>query len=132
MLRHAEQSRRGPSDQPVILVVDDETLVVNIARAVLERDGYVILTAENGEEALELSRQFPGSIDAVVTDIVMPGIDGVELRDRLVMERPGIKVLLMSAHVRARAAVGPFLQKPFHIRALKEQVRQLLSSAPVR
>ena|SRR5215469_7094332 len=116
-------------DQSVVLVVDDEVMIVNIARIALEGEGHFVLTAQNGEEALDLSRKFPSSIHLLVTDVQMPKMDGLELRERFTVERPGVKVLLMSGKVDAPVDDCPFLRKPFHIAALKETVRQLLPSS---
>ena len=116
-------------DQTVILVVDDEVMVVNISRIALEGDGHFVLTAGNGEEGLDLSRKFPGSIHLLITDLQMPKMDGIELRKRVTAERPGVKVLLMSGKVDAPFEDCPFLRKPFHIAVLKESVRQLLASS---
>ena len=115
-------------DQCVVLVVDDEVLVVNIARIALEGDGHFVLTAENGAEALELARTFPGTIHALVSDVKMPKMDGIELREQILSDRPGIKVLLMSGHFDPPVDSCPFLRKPFHINVLKERVRQLLAA----
>lgn len=116
-------------NQPVVLIAEDEGLILTIARVALEHEGYLVLAAKNGEEALEMSRQFPGSIDALVADVRMPKMDGIELRKHILAERPRIKVLLMSAYVGETPVNGcPFLRKPFHITLLKQRVRHLLSS----
>jgi two-component system, cell cycle sensor histidine kinase and response regulator CckA len=114
-------------NQPVILVVDDEVMIVNIARIALEGDGYFVLTAQNGQEALEISRKFPGSIHLLVSDVVMPKMDGMKLREQMTAERPATKVLLMSGTVDAPVVSCPFLRKPFEIGALRTRVRQLLA-----
>lgn len=114
-------------DQRVVLVADDEVLVVNIVRNALETEGYFVLAAENGEVALELSRKFPGIIHLLVSDVKMPRMDGIELRKRILEERPGIKVLLMSGTANQQIEGCPFLKKPFHVAALKERVRHLLA-----
>jgi CheY-like chemotaxis protein len=116
-------------DQIVVMVVDDEVLVRNVARIVLELEGYFILTAGNGEEALEISRQYPGIIHAILSDVQMPRMDGLELRDRILTERSGIKVLLMSGYMTATAENIQFLQKPFGPTVLKGRIQQLLASA---
>jgi DNA-binding NtrC family response regulator len=101
-------------DQTVILVVDDEVMLQNAARITLEADGYFILTAHDGEEALHISREFPGTIHAVLSDVRMPKMDGILLRERILVERPGIPILLMSGYVDAAPPFGvPFLTKPF-------------------
>jgi CheY-like chemotaxis protein len=117
---------RSRPDQAVILVVDDEPLILNIARTVLEREGYFILTAANGEEALLLSQAYPGTIQLLLTDIIMPGISGLELSQRLLADRPAISVLLMSGQVELPVE-AKLLRKPFSIGLLKERVRQILS-----
>ena len=109
-----------------VLLVDDEVIIVTVARIALEREGYFVLTAENGLEALELSRKFPATIHLLVSDIVMPEMDGMELRERITTERPGIKVLLISGQADATAIAGAFLRKPFGIGTLRKRVRQLL------
>lgn len=113
-----------------MLIAEDEGLITTVARLVLEREGYLVLTAEDGEEALNVSREFPGSIHALVADVRMPKMDGIELRKRIIAERPGIKVLLTSAFVGETPIKGcPFLAKPFDISVLKRRMRQLLAPA---
>jgi CheY-like chemotaxis protein len=128
-VNNPEHLRPPNRNQIVVMVVEDEVLIRNIARIVLESEGYFILTAGNGEEALELSRRYPGIIHAVLSDVQMPQMDGLELRDRILTERSAIKVLLMSGYVTATAENIPFLQKPFGPTVLKGRIRQLLASA---
>jgi len=111
------------------LIAEDEGLVMTVARMALEREGYLVLTAGDGEEALDVSRKFPGSIHALVADVSMPKMDGIELRKRIVAERPGIKVLLTSAFVHTPIQGCPFLSKPFDVSVLKERIRRLLITA---
>ena len=108
-------------NQLVILVADDEPMIRNIARIVLEREGYFILTAGDGEEALLLSRAYPGTIHLFLTDVEMPKLDGFQLRERLREERPDTKELLMSGQVHL-AGEKAFLPKPFGPDILKERV----------
>jgi CheY-like chemotaxis protein len=97
----------------------------------LEAEGYFILTAHDGEEALHISREFPGTIHGVLSDVRMPKMDGMEFRERILVERPGIPILLMSGYVDAvLPADVPFLTKPFDPAALRDRVRELLASAP--
>jgi len=89
-------------------------MIRNVARLVLEREGYFILAAHDGEEALHLSRKFPGTIHGVLSDVKMPKMVGLQLRARILMERPGVQVLLMSGHVDDPPPSNvPFLAKPF-------------------
>jgi two-component system cell cycle sensor histidine kinase/response regulator CckA len=114
-------------DQTVVLVVDDEVMIQKLARITLEADGYFILTANDGEEALHVSREFSGTIHVVLSDVMMPTIDGLQLRERILTERPGIKVLLMSGCVDGPPPSNvPFLAKPFDPAVLIERMRRLL------
>jgi CheY-like chemotaxis protein len=97
----------------------------------LEADGYFILTAHDGEEALHISRRFPGTIHAILSDLMMPKIDGLELRERILKQRPGVRVLLMSGYVGAAVPFDlAFLKKPFDPAALRDRIHELLASAP--
>jgi CheY-like chemotaxis protein len=114
------------ANQKVILLVDDEPVMLNVLRTVLEREGHFILTAADGEEALHLSGTFPGRIHLLLSDIKMPRVDGLQLRDRLLEERPDTKVLLMSAYIE-RSLGQSFLRKPFTLDVLRQRVRQVLT-----
>jgi CheY-like chemotaxis protein len=116
------------ASQTVILIAEDEVLVRNIVRVVLEGEGYFVLAGSDGEEALALSRRYPGKIDALLSDMSMPRMGGLELRERVLHERPGTQVLLMSGEVESLEGI-PFLRKPFVPPVLKERMRQLLASA---
>jgi len=112
----------------VILIAEDELLMQCVTRRIFEKEGYVVLTASDGEEALRVSRNFPGIIHALLTDIRMPNLNGMQLREQIQVERPGIKVLLMSAHVFEPVTI-PFLRKPFTPAVLRERMRELLAPA---
>src|SRR5712691_11420214 len=114
-------SENGRKPELVILVADDEPLVRNLVGAVLSDAGYRVLNAADGEQALEVSRQYDGSIDLLLTDITMPNMDGIELSMRIVQERPGIKVLMMSGVVSTELVPDPgvhVLRQPFLPEAL--------------
>jgi CheY-like chemotaxis protein len=105
-------------NKSVILVVEDEPLVADIAARILEDEGYRVLTAQSGQEALDLSRAYEGAIDLMLTDVMMPGMRGTELAKKLLMERPAMKVVYMSGYTGSQLsdlALRPeeFLQKPF-------------------
>ena len=113
----------------VILLAEDEPLVRNLLRTLLTEDGYSVLDAHNGERALELSRQYEGSIHLLVSDIRMPGMDGVELSNHIIRERPGIKVLLMSGKVPGEPLIlgdARFLRKPFLPQTLREVLKTMI------
>src|SRR5947207_5895555 len=92
-------SRKRLEDSPMagtvqtVLLADDEDLVRGFVRTVLERSGYCVLEAPGGDEALELCEQYEGPIDLLVTDVVMPRMNGRELAERVRDMRPGTKVL---------------------------------------
>lgn len=116
----------------VILCADDDLGIQRFVLNVLKADGHTVLTAGDGAAALEASRSFSGSIDLVLTDVVMPKMDGLELWSNIKTERPGIKVLMMSGALAAREQASmaglPILQKPFTPRDLRASVETVLGS----
>ena len=116
-----------------ILVVEDEKSVRRMAAITLERNGYKILEAESPDEAIKISSEYGDVIHLLLTDVVMPGMNGRELQIQLTATRPGIKVLFMSgytANVIAHSGVlDPglsFIQKPFRPKDLSLKVREVL------
>ncbi|HVO34409.1 MAG TPA: PAS domain-containing protein [Gemmatimonadales bacterium] len=116
-----------------ILVVEDEDAVRNVAREALYRRGYSVLEAPDAEKALEVSARFDGHIALLLTDVVMPGLSGRALADRLAPLRPDTKVLYMSGYTDAaiveHGVLAPglnYLQKPFTPDVLAQKVREVL------
>jgi len=116
-----------------ILLVEDDTMVRGLARRMLERLGYTILVAETPHAALEICERTDQPIDLLLTDVVMPGMNGVALRDRVCSLRPQTKTLFMSGYSatvlgrRGELAEGvPFLAKPFRELDLRQAVRAAL------
>jgi len=103
--------------QRVVMLVDDEPQMRTLLRTILLQAGYGVISAVDGQEALELSRAYTDNIDLVVSDIVMPRKTGPELAERIRHERPNTNVLLMSGHASGAlleyATSHDFLQKPF-------------------
>jgi CheY-like chemotaxis protein len=83
-----QQSPSASPGQVVVLLADDEVAIRNIMRLALEAEGYFVLAASDGTEALTLARDYPGSIHVLVSDIEMPTLDGLGLRERILKERP--------------------------------------------
>jgi DNA-binding response OmpR family regulator len=110
-------------------------MVRNLVTLLMQGEGYFVLAAADGHEGLELSRKYSGKIDLLITDLDMPRLNGTDLCARLMEERPGIKVLVMSgAEMEEIVSTNvnlPFLPKPFDGQMLKARVRELLA-APVR
>jgi two-component system cell cycle sensor histidine kinase/response regulator CckA len=120
-----------PPGSETILLVEDEALVRDLTRTILELRGYHVITAANGQEAIELDEQ-GAAFDLLVTDVVMPKMRGGELSERLRAGRPNLKVLFISGYPDGQDSIGSgdvatgFLQKPFTIAELGRQVRELL------
>ena len=132
-------SRSMPRGSGVVLLVEDEKGVRDLTREYLETSGYKVLVAENGHTALEMAAMHAGPIDLLVTDIVMPGINGRELAERVTAVRPGIKVLYMTGYtdqaiVRSGALNrgGVLLQKPFTLATLASKLREIFAEQPTR
>ncbi len=116
-----------------VLIVEDESAVRTLAGRTLAGRGYTVLEAENGREALRVARKYPGSIDLVITDIVMPELGGIELIEGLHAERPEAAVLVISGYLEPATASEaiqmaglPFLAKPFAPDDLCDAVRTAL------
>jgi PAS domain S-box-containing protein len=130
---HPNSSAAGET----VLVVEDQPQLLTLTRAILERYGYRVLTALGAAEALSACDSFPETIDALVTDIVMPRINGVELAARIAARRPGIRVLYMSGYTgQTQLEQLPdsppvdYLQKPFTPAGLARALRECLNRQP--
>jgi signal transduction histidine kinase len=130
-------SRAKGSGSETILVVEDETMVRNTVARGLREEGYVVLDAESGAEALALLERGGDRVSLMITDVAMAEMGGHELGQRVAERRPGLPVLYMSGYpldeVVRRGLLQehqPFLQKPFAPAALLESVRSLLDAAP--
>ena len=120
-----------------ILLIEDEEVVRGLTKKILMQAGYNVLDAKGGEEAIRMCRAYPGPIDLLLTDVVMPEISGKEVADRLVELRRGIRVLFMSGYTDEAIvqhgvldASVEFLQKPFTWIGLTRKVRDVLNRKP--
>ena len=129
---------RPERGQETILLVEDEVNLRQLARQYLETQGYKILEADDGAAALQITAGHQGAIDLLLTDVVMPGMNGRELARRVTAQRPDVRVLYMSGYT--ENAIGHngmidaginLLQKPFSLPALKDKVREVLDSEPI-
>jgi two-component system cell cycle sensor histidine kinase/response regulator CckA len=121
-----------------ILIVEDLAGLRSLVRRMLESAGYTVLTAASGDQAVLLMENYKDAVQLMVTDVVMPGMSGRKLAERLERTRPGMKVLYMSGYtddVVVRNGVleagMPFLGKPFTAAALLRKVREILDAEPV-
>ncbi|MEP6910183.1 MAG: PAS domain S-box protein [Actinomycetota bacterium] len=126
-----------PQGSETVLLVEDEEVVRNLVREILEGNGYTVIEARNGAEALELGRGFPAAIELLVTDVVMPKMSGRELAERLVTIHPETRVLYMSGYtdgaIGQHGVLDPhteLLQKPFTFDELAQKVRKVLDAPP--
>lgn len=124
-----------PRGTETILLVEDEDSIRELTSETLGRNGYTVLVAKDGLEALQIAERYQGTIDLLVTDVVMPKMGGRELADRLTDLRPQIKPLFMSGYAEHRGAAhavldrhAPCLQKPFSINTLLHKMREVLEA----
>ncbi len=135
----AEAPAAGPprGREETVLLVEDEDVVRALVRQVLQMNGYAVLEARDGQEALELAARHEGPIHLLLTDLVMPRLGGAALAERLSRERPGIRILYVSGYADdpdlLPSAPDPrpeLLQKPFSLHVLAARVREMLDAAP--
>ncbi|MDW7773625.1 MAG: GAF domain-containing protein [Desulfobulbaceae bacterium] len=134
--RHSENIstvRKGSGE--TILLVEDELTILNLGRMMLERLDYQILTANSPSEAIRLAREHPQKIDLLITDVVMPEMNGHDLADYLKTRSPDLKILYMSgytadviAHHGVLKKGMKFIQKPFSIMELANKVHEVLTA----
>jgi PAS domain S-box-containing protein len=138
----SEQIRREGSQEPItrghetVLVVEDEAALLDLSRIILEKQGYHVLAASTPGEAIRLAKDHPGEIDLLLTDVVMPEMNGRELAKIILSLYPNMKRLFMSgytADVIAHRGVldneAYFIQKPFSRKELAVKVREVLGRA---
>ncbi|MCF7797592.1 MAG: response regulator [Lentisphaeria bacterium] len=130
-----EQSNAIPRGTETILVVEDEELARGLVVEILTKQGYYILNAPDAEAALKMSEDFEGDIDLLLTDVIMPRMNGKQLYRQMAISYPTLKVLYMSGYT--DNLIAPygilesgthFLQKPFTVKGLAEKVRSVLDS----
>jgi two-component system cell cycle sensor histidine kinase/response regulator CckA len=125
-------SVRRPHSQTILLVEDDPGNR-KVFSAVLERAGYTVLAASDGNVAFRLCLESGGGIDLIVTDIVLPGINGIDLVELFEAQWPQVKAILVSGQIQ-RAVLRenkrnlPFLPKPVTPEALLERIREVLGT----
>jgi CheY-like chemotaxis protein len=132
---HRVASQEAERGSETILLVEDEAAVRGLTSRILEKQGYRVIAAQHGREAMDIASREEGHIDLVLTDVVMPGMNGRGLVERLTGIRPGIKSLYMSGYtdddIIRRGfieASKSFLQKPFTSDGLLQTVRKVLDA----
>jgi len=142
---HAEKRDESVSSAPApktsqpgtetILLVEDDDLIRSSVRRHLSRNGYRVIAASHGQEAIELAAAHADSIDILLTDVIMPGMGGRELATRLVALDPSLRCVFMSAHTQemlveqGRLDAGThYLEKPYDLDDLTALLRRVLDS----
>jgi CheY-like chemotaxis protein len=118
-----------------VLLAEDEPAVRRSTREFLSLNGYIVLEAKNGTDALAIAREYKGQIDLMITDVVMPQMGGAKLAGELAAERPDMKVLFVSGYAETTVqrhgkieVTTRFLQKPFSLRTLAHKIREILDA----
>jgi two-component system cell cycle sensor histidine kinase/response regulator CckA len=132
------RARRAVRGQETILLVEDEPAILKLATIMLARQGYTVVAASTPGEAIRLAREYAGDIQLLMTDVVMPEMNGRDLARNLLSLYPHIERLFMSgytsdiiAHHGALEDGVFFIQKPFSMRELAAKVREALESRKV-
>jgi CheY-like chemotaxis protein len=118
-----------------ILLVEDDDRVRALVSSMLRKNGFTVLLASAGDQALEIAARHRGRIDLLLTDVMMPGLNGRLLSERLTASRPETRVLYMSGYsddevlrLGVKKAAAHFIQKPFSVDALVYKIREALNS----
>jgi CheY-like chemotaxis protein len=118
----------------LVLLVEDEPAIIKLSKVMLESLGYTVLSADTPDNALRLAREYAGGIHLLITDVVMPGMNGRELAEQLHTLYPDIKTLFMSGYtadvIAHRGVLNDgvnFIQKPFSLQDLEVKVRAALA-----
>jgi hypothetical protein len=121
------------SGTETILLVEDDEAVRRVTKMTLEEMGYTVIEAMNGEQAIELLREKRGGVQLVITDVIMPGLSGVDVEQALREIEPGIKVLFVSGYavdVLSQKGVSSgsinFMAKPLRLQAFSRKIREVL------
>ena len=121
-----------------ILVVDDEEYIRELVGAILAIEGYNVVEADGGAQALRIAEEFPGRIHLMLSDVVMSPMGGSELAKKISPIRPDMKIIFISGYpeddsVRFEAVrTGMFLAKPFTPKALVQKIRTILDAVPAQ
>jgi DNA-binding response OmpR family regulator len=118
-------------EKPTILVAEDEPAILKMIASALHHAGYSVIGAEDGQEALAKARKHSGPIVLLITDVIMPSVDGFDLREKLLQERSHLPVLVISGQLDPEITGDEFavLRKPFLPSELVEKVKEILKPA---
>ena len=136
-IKETEPSAEVLKGKESILFVDDEDRILDAGKEILAALGYKVMVAGSGKQAIEVFKEDHGEIDMVILDMIMPGVGGGEVYDRIKAISPNVKVLLSSGYsiegqaekILKRGCDG-FIQKPFNIKDLSKKIREILNNKP--
>lgn len=117
-----------------ILVVDDEEYIRELVGAILSIEGYNVVEADGGAQALRIAEEFPGRIHLMLSDVVMSPMGGGELAKKITPLRPDMKIIFISGYPQGfeAARTEMFLAKPFTPKALVQKIRAVLDAVPAQ
>src|SRR5205814_9690788 len=131
-IKLVEEMLRGTES---LRLVEDESAVPQSEREFLTLNGYSVLDARDGRDAISIAREYDGTIDMMITDVIMPHMSGAKLAEQLLLERPGMKVLFVSGYAETTVlrhgaidVTTRFLQKPFSLKMLAKKIREVLDA----
>ena len=131
----AAPAEKPPGGWETLLLAEDEAAVRQSEKEFLDANGYTVLEARNGDDALRVARNYSEAIHLMITDVVMPRMGGAKLAEQLSTERPEMKVLFVSGYAESTVLqhgaidmAGQFLQKPFTLKSLARKIREVLAS----
>jgi CheY-like chemotaxis protein len=129
----SEESKAGAGQ--TLLIVDDEEMLVELVRRMVVRQGYTAIIATSGDEALDLYEQDKDHIDLVITDLIMPGMDGKTLAEELMRRNPGVRILVSTGFSADKdisslveAGVKGVVMKPYQSEQLFEKIREAMAA----
>ena len=132
--RLSQQPEPEQDERKTILLVEDQEAIRKLIRFFFEKKGFRLISAENGCEALTLAEMYEGKIDVLISDVLMPKMDGPTLAVKMNQIRPGMKILFISGHpghsieaLRNFTIRSEFLQKPFKMPALFHKIEALMA-----
>ena len=121
-----------------VLLVDDEEIVVGVGQQMLQKLGYTVLVARNGQEAVDVCRDNSDDVGLVLLDMIMPGLEAGETYDQLKAINPAIKVILSSGYAldqKASAIIdrgcNGFIQKPFNMKNLQQKIGEIMNPGSI-
>ena len=138
MIREYQDKKPKSGKGETVLIAEDEENVLELASRILRDSGYNVISAKNGEEAYWLAENYDKQIDLLLTDVIMPKLSGKDLCEKIVKQRPDIKILFMSGYTEKAIinhGVIPsdsmFLSKPFSVLSITSKVREALDSKQI-